>query len=145
MKTEVTVESNIIELVGLKSMLGKRVRITVEPVKKERSNPQNRYRWKVVVPMVRRELQQQGVALASEQVNEVLKKVTGFYHRIVDVSGQRVDVFEPTKKGGTQQFELWMDAVRAWGAMFLNIQIPLPNEHQYDEWVEQQIEKESVK
>ena len=145
MKTTTTIEADVIELCGLRAMIGKVVEITVAPLKKKRSNPQNKYRWSVVVPMVRAELLSQGIALTSKQVNEVLKKVTGFYHITVDLNGQQADVFEETGRYGTAQFELWMEAVRAWGAEFLQIQIPLPNEHEYDNWVNEQIKKETSK
>lgn len=107
---------------------GKKVVIECKEYRKARSNKQSEYRWAVVIPCVLEVLKKDNPDITKETVNQVLKKVTGYYHQQVIIGDMWHDVFYETGKEETAKFEEWMQACRAWAAEHLDLQIPLPNE-----------------
>lgn len=107
---------------------GKEIVIEAKQYRKKRSNKQSEYRWAVVVPEVMRVLKKDNPDITKKTVNQILKKVTGYYYHQVVVGDMWHDIFLETGKDETAMFEEWMEACRAWAAENLDLQIPLPNE-----------------
>lgn len=113
---------------GLRVMDGKNVRITLEEVKRRRSDKQNRYYWGVIIPMVTEMFLDTGNTLDGEQVHEFLKEHVGALKDVVsDPHGVIHSVVRSSTKLTTAEWEDYMERVRAWAADF-GLIIPLPNE-----------------
>lgn len=112
----------------LLSLDGKPVRVTVEEVKRRRSSNQNAYYWGVVVAMVTQLFRDAGNMVDAEDVHRFLKLRVGKLAQVVVLpDGEVVKSLGSTAKLSTQEFELYMERVRAWAAEH-NCFIPLPNE-----------------
>lgn len=127
---------------ALQSMIGKVVVIHIKQKVKERSNPQSRYRWAVVVKDTQKFLFESGIIISDKDVNNLLKQVTGFYFHYEELNGVQIPVYEETLPQGTKKFEEWMEACRIWAHTTLGLVIPLPKDMDYYAWVSEQIEKE---
>ena len=117
---------NIARLIA--QMDGEHILITVAEQKRQRSNPQNRYYWGVVVAMVRQMFIDYGTPVSAEQVHEYLKMNVGkMIDMLIDPKGNPAPFLRTTTKLSTQEFEDYMEKIRAWAAGF-GLIIPLPNE-----------------
>lgn len=112
----------------LRNMEGKRVRITLEEAKRRRSNNQNAYYWGVVIPIILAMFKDAGNDVDETEVHEYLKEhIGGLKHVMTTPDGIRKSVVTSSTKLTTQEFEDYMEKVRAWAAEF-DLIIPLPNE-----------------
>ena len=93
------------------------VELTLEKVKKQRSNNQNRYYWGVVVELLSKEL-----GYTTEETHEALK------YKFLMVEKGVLPTVKSTTDLTTQEFEEFMSRVREWSSVFLNCYIPDPNE-----------------
>jgi hypothetical protein len=101
---------------------GKRVRVTVERFRNRRSDPQNRYYWGIVVPMV-------GEAIGesdAEAVHDMLKVELNY--EILVVGDKEIRVPKSTAKLDTMEFKQYVERVQRWGSEFLSLYIPGPDE-----------------
>ena len=116
---------------AIKYFNGKDVVITFSKPKKSRSNNQNRFYWGVVLPLVQNGLLEATGELRScdnihykillplfAPLNEIINKDTG------ESLNERLTSSEMT----TTQFCEYIMEVQKWGAEFLGIDIPSPNE-----------------
>ena len=116
---------------AIKYFNDKDVIITFSKPKKSRSNNQNRYYWGVVLPLVQNGLLEATGELRSidnihykillplfAPLNEIVNKDTG------ESLNERLTSSEMT----TTQFCEYIMEVQKWGAEFLGIDIPSPNE-----------------
>ena len=116
---------------AIKYFNGKDVVITFSKPKKSRSNNQNRFYWGVVLPLVQNGLLEATGELRScdnihykillplfAPLNEIVNKDTG------ESLNERLTSSEMT----TTQFCEYIMEVQKWGAEFLGIDIPSPNE-----------------
>lgn len=112
----------------LQRMEGQRISITLAKAKKKRSSRQNAFYYGVVVPMVKGLFAAGGDTVSDEFVHRYLKAEIGGYIRVIKLpdGGKRYDVDSSTKLT-TQDWEDWMEKIRAWAAQY-DLQIPLPNE-----------------
>ena len=100
---------------------------------RQRSNPQNKYYWGVVIPIVLEGLKGVGYEVEDEDdAHEVIKAV--FFKRKIKLKGRRgrpkeLNVSGSTANASTQEFEERMEQIRRWGSEFLGIYIPEPNEN----------------
>jgi len=94
---------------------GKRVNVTVSTYKKHRSNPQNKYYFKVVVGLIAEE-----IGDTVENTHEALKAKF-----LYDMSGELPKVRSTTDLS-TVEFDEYMEAVKRWASEYLNIYIPDP-------------------
>lgn len=121
---------------------GKEVTITVQGHRKQRSNPQNRYYWGVVIPYVINMFQENGTPTDGDNVNHYLKRHVGnLMEPIITPDGDRVLFVRSSADLSVQEFEDYMTIVRAWSAELGEV-IPLPNEDKYKEWINEQLKKE---
>lgn len=96
----------------------------------ERSNKQNKYYWKVIVPAVKNGLRHIGwdEIKTNDDAHEFIKDQ--FFKRTLvnHETGERKDIPGSTGNLTPREFNEFIEAVVKWGAEFLGIQIPFPNE-----------------
>lgn len=120
---------------GLRVLEGKDVRITVEEIKRRRSDKQNRYYWGCLIPMVTEMFLDAGNTIDGEQVHEFLKEHVGaLKDTISDPNGVIHTVVRSSTKLTTAEWENYMERIRAWAADF-GLLIPTPNETEFWEGV----------
>lgn len=130
---------------------GKWVEITVKV--KRRSTAQNKYRWGVVVDRIKdflnQWLEQSGysavhgitVKVTSKAADKFMKKEgLGIIHTIKTPYGE-FEIEGELKDQTAAEFENTMEAVRAWAATDLGLEIPLPNEDMLNEWYSENLER----
>lgn len=97
-------------------------------MKSKRSKEQSAYRWAVVVPAIRNHWKKHGFNYTPDQVNFMMKLAAGRYVEIVEMPwGERIKRELPTNTGTVQEFEYWMDDVRAWAYDRFDLDIATPN------------------
>lgn len=106
---------------------GKDFKIKVERKYKKRSDPQNRYYFGVVVPLIRERLLQLGNDFTLEETHEALKAKFNV-HEILNDKGVSDEIVKSTAKLRTIEFMEYLDRITMWAAQFLGITIPAPNE-----------------
>lgn len=103
---------------------GKRIQITLEPERKNRTNLQNRYYWGVIVPYVAEHFGYRQPE--HEQVHEMLK-----HQFLRDRTKERIDgapYIRSTAGLDTEEFGDYCEVVRLWMLETYNVYIPLPKE-----------------
>lgn len=110
---------------------GKHVVVSVEKKKKTRSNQQNKFYWAVVVPIFRQGLRDIGEIMSIEQTHDLLK-----FRFLIDeiVNQQTGEIIQRTKSTtelSTTEFMDLIDEIQRWGAEFLGVTIPDPDEDYY--------------
>jgi hypothetical protein len=109
-------------------MDGKRLVLTLKEQKRKRSQNQNAYYWGVVVAAVTQMFRDAGNYVDGEDVHEFLKLRVGKLSRnIVTPKGEVVKSLGSTAKLSTQEFEVYLERIRAWAAEY-GCSIPLPHE-----------------
>lgn len=108
---------------------GKDVEVRIGRKRKKRSLNQNSYYWAVVIPAIRRMLEEYGNEVDDEETHSFLKehvgKLTG---SVVDSVGRRLAVSKSSASLTTAEFEAYLLRVTAWAAQE-GVIIPSPNEH----------------
>ena len=113
----------------VRAFAGKRLRIKVCKYQKARSQNQNRYLWGVVYPAIVAVFREHGNNVDSEDVHSYCKEHVGKLKQVfVTPDGEVLTGPGSTAKLDTQQFEVYVEKVRAWAAETLGIGIPLPHE-----------------
>lgn len=108
------------------------IKISIEDYVSSRTNPQNRYYWKVIVGGIKDHMKASGVCTSAEGIHEYIKNVlcpdiceVETVERIFDFDYQFKK--KTTAKLTTEQFSELCERVRAWAAEN-GLQLPLPNE-----------------
>jgi hypothetical protein len=99
---------------------GKRASVTVEPIRKNRSDKENRYYWGVVVNLISKEL-----GYFPDETHHALR------FKFLRTSGGEQGTLETAKSTtelSTKEFEDYLEHIRIWAGAFLGIYIPKPNE-----------------
>lgn len=116
----------LIEAVG--KLPGKRFMLTLKEQKRKRSLNQNNYYWGVVVPAVTGMFREHGNYYDDNDVHEFLKlRVGKLAQNMLMPDGEVVKSLGSTAKLTTQEFEVYMERIRAWAAEY-GLAVPLPNE-----------------
>lgn len=119
----------------LRTMQGKNVRLSVQEIKRRRSDKQNRYYWGCVLPIVHEMFLDAGNVMDADEVHVFLKQHIGKLTKTVsDPKGRMGKVVRSSTELTTEEWERFMEAVRAWAAEF-SVSIPLPNEAEFWEGV----------
>ena len=117
--------------------------VTVKDMRK-RSLPQNAYYWGVVVPMVKRGLNDAGYDEVSnnEDAHEVLKHVHLRRRMVSKQTGEVIDIAGSSAKLNVSEFNDYIENICRWSAEYLGVVIPSPNEQmvEFNEWEEKQYE-----
>jgi hypothetical protein len=111
----------------LRTLDGKQVVISLRERKRRRSLNQNDYFHGVVLPIVWQFFREHGNDVDLEETKTYLKEHVGKLFRLVLVDGKRMPVLRSTASLSVQEWEVWMEQIRAWGAG-VGCNIPLPNE-----------------
>jgi len=113
---------------------GKNVVVCFKRKGSQRSNPQNRYYWGVVIKEISIRLRDLGyLHLEDNDVHEMMKIKFCFEREINENTGEVLDIPKSTTSLTTTEFCEYMDRIRDWAQEFLGIYIPSPNENlQFD-------------
>lgn len=121
---------------AIRLMEGKRLRVILAEVKRTRSNNQNAYMWGVVYPPIVQMFREAGNNVDAEDVHSYLKEHVGKLKQVlVSPDGEVFTAVGSTAKLSTQEFEVYLEKVRAWAAE-MGCEIPLPNESTSTEGVD---------
>lgn len=103
--------------------------VIVRKKRKHRSLQQNNYYWGVVVPLVRDGLKDSGIMIVTTEItHEFLKMKFLERIKIYDNSGEVTEIPGSTKDLTTSEMMDYIATIQIWGADFLNVNIPDPNE-----------------
>lgn len=96
------------------------------PLKKGRSNEQNRYYWGVCIALL-----SEHTGFDREEMHEILKRrflrhTVWVHHK--DGIQEQVVISKTTTKLTTKQFEEFLTGIRQWSAQDLGVVLPEPNE-----------------
>jgi hypothetical protein len=95
--------------------------VVIKRHEKQRSNPQNKYYWKIVVGMIADE-----TGLTPDETHEALKmKFLPKHHDLLPT-------VKSTTKLSTIEFQAYIAEIVMWAAEFLQLVIPDPNEVDYE-------------
>jgi hypothetical protein len=104
-----------------------RYRLTVEKLRKKKSNPQLGYLFAGVYPLVLRALNDAGWEFTSiDEVDEYCKSMFSSKEIINRHSGEIMDIPGLKREMTTTEMMTYVDAIRDWAAEFLNVVIPEP-------------------
>lgn len=101
----------------LSGLEGKEIELTVEPIRKHRSNNQNAYYWGVVI-----ELLCGHTGYTSNEMHDALRMLFLMDRRI---NPPRI---KSTTSLDTKEFEEYLTNIRQWASLDLGVYIPDPNE-----------------
>jgi len=117
------------------AFVGKPIQVEVKRKAKRRSNDQNAYYWGVIIPIVLQAFIDLGNELQhnnpehAQIVHEFLKdKFLNNGLDLVDAKGQAHKTGASTRRLTTAQFDEYKNKIQQFGAEYLNVQIPDPNE-----------------
>ena len=102
---------------GLKSLEGKEVQFSIGTIRKNRSMPQNRYYWGVVIPILSRE-----IGYNREETHQALRI------KFLSKKDGTIPTALSTTELSTTGWEDYMRDIRMWASSFLQCYIPQPNE-----------------
>lgn len=111
------------------SFEGKNVNVTIERVKKKRSNPQNSYYWSTIIPIMRNALKEAGHTLTNENTHELLK--LRFLKETVllnEETGECIERIKSTTELSTSGMMDYFAEITVFAAEYFGVQIPEPNE-----------------
>ena len=116
---------------AIKSFNGKDVVITFSKPKKSRSNNQNAYYWSIVLPLVQKGLlDATGELRSNDNIHyKILLPLFAPTNEIVNIdTGECINERLTSSEMTTTQFCEYIIEIQKWGAEFLGIDIPNPNE-----------------
>jgi len=117
-------------LKALKQYINKDVLLTIQPLKRTRSNQQNRYYWGIIIPLIKSGLEDVSGELRSKQDVHDFLKFNFNYNEIVNkTTGEIYREPKTTTTNSTTDMELYHEEIRRFALEFLNVEIPLPNEN----------------
>lgn len=101
-----------------KSLENKEVEVRVKKRSQSRSEQQNKYYWGVIVKSIQEE-----TGHTAEEVHEAMKAefLKKHHDKLPDSVGTTTEL-------NTIEFEEYLEKIRRWSSVFLNISIPEPNE-----------------
>lgn len=94
----------------------------------KRSNPQNRYYWGLVIPMIKTGIKDMGTDLTSEETHEFLKAKFNSSELINEETGQCEMIPRSTTILTKLAFSEYVENIQQFASEFLNIVIPDPGE-----------------
>ena len=108
---------------------GKVIEITIQKKRKQRSNPQNRFYWGVIIPIWRNLLLNEwGEVHTNESTHEFLKMNFGYNERVDENTGEIFRSPRSTTENSTVEMEEYHEVLRQKAFEMFEAVIPLPNE-----------------
>jgi len=106
---------------------GKDVLMEVEVRTSKRSNPQNRYMWGIVIPMIQAGLNDFGNEFSKEETHDFLK--AKFNNKEIELTeGHYIDVPQSTTRLDTMGFMEYILKIQQFASEMLGLVIPDPNQ-----------------
>ena len=106
----------------LKKLSGKRVYVIVDTERQKRSNDQNEFYWGVALKLI-----SDHTGHTCEELHDILKyKFLGTDEK--KIAGETVKILKSTTRQKTDEFETYLESIRRFALLELNIKIALPNE-----------------
>jgi len=102
--------------------------LTIEKKSKKRSLSQNAYYWGVVVPLVKKGLNDVGYRMTTETTHDYLKTNFNIIEIANEINGEIISFIGSTTEMSTSQMMDYFAKITEWAAEFLGVQIPEPNE-----------------
>lgn len=115
---------------------------------RKRSNQQNKYMWGVVIPLIQERIKSQNMpqeakdAMTSENTLRIVKIAAGLSHLIPLFNAPPVLLEGRSSNLSTVAFMDFMVKIQEWSARVLNLYIPDPKEAGYDDWVNENLNRE---
>lgn len=110
----------------VKTYEDKRVILTIQSFKKNRSNPENRYYWGVVVEILADEF-----GYTKDEMHEILKAKFLTEKIMLTTQTNTIEAVDRVRSSATlttQAFEKYLSEIRQWASIEHHIYIPEPNE-----------------
>lgn len=108
---------------------GKVIEITIQKKRKQRSNPQNRFYWGLIIPIWRNLLLNEwGEVHTNESTHEFLKMNFGYNERVDESTGEIFRSPRSTTENSTVEMEEYHELLRQKAMEMFGAVIPLPNE-----------------
>lgn len=102
--------------------------LTIEKKSKKRSLSQNAYYWGVVVPLVKKGLNDVGYRMTTEITHDYLKTNFNIIEIANEINGEIISFIGSTTEMSTSQMMDYFAKITQWAAEYLGVQIPEPNE-----------------
>lgn len=102
------------------------VLITIEKASKKRSNQQNRYYWGVVVPLMKKGLNDLGHELTEDDIHEYIKSKFNPQAITLEDTGEYFSFGRSTTELNTSEFMDMLASIQQFAAEILNVIIPDP-------------------
>lgn len=96
--------------------------------KGKRSSPQNRYYWGIVVEEIKQELFRRGNRFDAEDIHEWLKLKFNPSKVVIEYTGEVLEIGGSTTEMNKEEFMNYIEKIREWAAMNLEITIPDPGQ-----------------
>ena len=113
--------------VYLQATEDKLISITYQAVKPTRSLLQNKYYWGVVIAMLSKE-----IGYSPEAMHEYMKEQFLTPIKVDMPDGGELEWRASTADLTTELFDSYIQKIRIWAGDFLSLDIPLPNQTQFD-------------
>lgn len=116
---------------AIKTFEGKTIKVTIERQRRYRTSPQNNFYWGVVIPIL-----QEGIKEATGEVRDansihyqiILPLLAPDREIINTESGEVILEKITSSEMTTTEFCFFISDIQKWGAEFLGVDIPSPNE-----------------
>lgn len=92
----------------------------------KRSNPQNRYYWGLVIPLIKKGIEDMGTELTAEETHEFLKAKFNYTELVNEETGQTEFIPRSTTALNKLQFSEYVEKIQRFAAEFLNVEVPDP-------------------
>lgn len=92
----------------------------------KRSNPQNRYYWGLVVPLIQQGIKDLGTEITKEECHEFLKARFNSEELVNTETAECVNIPRSTAALNKEQFSEYIGKIQQFAAEFLSIEIPNP-------------------
>lgn len=90
----------------------------------KRSNPQNRYYFGIVVPLIQKGIKDMGTELTKEETHEFLKARFNVQELFNKETGEVINIPISTTRLSKEQFSEYIERIQRFAAEFLSIVIP---------------------
>ena len=107
---------------------GKNIRVRFTRAYGQRSTPQNRYYWGIVIKEIGIRLRELGHQWLEDEDVHLMMKLKFNYELIHSEEGEVLELPKSTTSLTTVEFMEYIDRIRQWAQGFLDIHIPEPNE-----------------
>jgi hypothetical protein len=115
---------------AINSFEGQNVTVTIQKTKKTRSNPQNRFYYGVVVPIMQQCLKDAGYLMTNEQIHEMLKlRFLKESILVNEETGEYLERIKSTTELSTIEFMQYILEIQKFAVEYFNTVIPDPNEN----------------